>query len=68
MPYLIDLKQNFTQYAISDIMELNSKYTLCCISGYPCTITNTSIIVLRAQRGASRSLRHPSISMQNYEL
>lgn len=28
MPYLIDLKQNFTQYAISDIMELNSKYSI----------------------------------------
>lgn len=28
MPYLIDLKQNFTQYALSDIMELNSKYSI----------------------------------------
>lgn len=28
MPYLIDLKKNFTQYAISDIMELNSKYSI----------------------------------------
>ncbi|MDT2877131.1 replication initiation protein, partial [Lactococcus lactis] len=28
MPYLIDLKNNFTQYAISDIMELNSKYSI----------------------------------------
>ena len=26
MPYLVDLKNNFTQYAISDIMKLNSKY------------------------------------------
>lgn len=28
MPYLIDLKTNFTQYAISDIIELNSKYSI----------------------------------------
>ncbi|KSU19294.1 RepB family plasmid replication initiator protein [Lactococcus lactis] len=28
MPYLIDLRTNFTQYAISDIMELNSKYSI----------------------------------------
>ncbi|NEX50727.1 RepB family plasmid replication initiator protein [Lactococcus lactis] len=28
MPYLIELKQNFTQYALSDIMELNSKYSI----------------------------------------
>ncbi|HFU9602869.1 TPA: replication initiation protein, partial [Streptococcus agalactiae] len=28
MPYLIDLKKNFTQYALSDVMELNSKYSI----------------------------------------
>lgn len=28
MPYLIELRTNFTQYAISDIMELNSKYSV----------------------------------------
>lgn len=28
MPYLIELKSNFTQYAISDIMELKSKYSI----------------------------------------
>jgi len=28
MPYLIELKSNFTQYAITDIMELNSKYSI----------------------------------------
>ena len=28
MPYLIDLKNNFTQYALSDVMELNSKYSI----------------------------------------
>lgn len=28
MPYLIDLKNNFTQHALSDIAELNSKYSI----------------------------------------
>ena len=28
MPYLINLKNNFTQYAISDIMGLNSKHSI----------------------------------------
>ncbi|MBG1277903.1 replication initiation protein, partial [Lactococcus lactis] len=28
MPYLIELKKNFTQYALSDIMELNSKHSI----------------------------------------
>ena len=28
MPYLIDLKQNFTQYALSDVMESGSKYSI----------------------------------------
>lgn len=28
MPYLIDLKEKFTQYAISDIMELEYKYSI----------------------------------------
>lgn len=28
MPYLIDMKANFTQYSILDIMHLNSKYSI----------------------------------------
>ena len=28
MPYLINLKKNFTQHALSDLAELNSKYSL----------------------------------------
>ncbi|SBW31858.1 Replication protein (plasmid) [Lactococcus lactis subsp. lactis] len=28
MPYLINLKQNFTQHALSDLSELNSKYSI----------------------------------------
>ena len=28
MPYLINLKKNFTQHALSEISELNSKYSI----------------------------------------
>lgn len=28
MPYLVDIKSNFTKYLIRDIMELNSKYSI----------------------------------------
>lgn len=28
MPNAIELKQNFTQYALTDVMELNSKYNV----------------------------------------
>ena len=28
MPYLIELKKNFTQYALSDLVNLNSKYSI----------------------------------------
>lgn len=28
MPYLIELKNNFTQYALTDLVELNSKYSI----------------------------------------
>lgn len=28
MPYMIELKQNFTQYALSDLIDLNSKYSI----------------------------------------
>lgn len=28
MPYLIELKKNFTKYALSDVMRLNSKYSI----------------------------------------
>lgn len=28
MPYLIDMKKSFTQYALSDLIELNSKYSI----------------------------------------
>ena len=36
MPYLINLKKNFTQHALSDIAELNSKYSIQPIRALQC--------------------------------
>ena len=66
MPYLIDLKQNFTQYAISDIMELNSKYSIIL---YKWLSMHYNQYEHYGSKGGRReeqveTYRHPSISMQ----
>lgn len=66
MPYLIDLKQNFTQYAISDIMELNSKYSIIL---YKWLSMHYNQYEHYSSKGGRREeqvevYRHPSISMQ----
>ncbi len=66
MPYLIDLKQNFTQYAISDIMELNSKYSIVL---YKWLSMHYNQYEHYSSKGGRReeqveAYRHPSISMQ----
>jgi plasmid replication initiation protein len=65
MPYLIDLKQNFTQYAISDIMELNSKYSIIL---YKWLSMHYNQYEHYSSKGGRReeqveAYRHPSISM-----
>lgn len=66
MPYLIELKQNFTQYAISDIMELNSKYSIVL---YKWLSMHYNQYEHYSSKGGRReeqveTYRHPSISMQ----
>ncbi|MDT2841069.1 RepB family plasmid replication initiator protein [Vagococcus carniphilus] len=66
MPYLIELKQNFTQYAISDIMELNSKYSIVL---YKWLSMHYNQYEHYSSKGGRReeqveAYRHPSISMQ----
>lgn len=66
MPYLIDLKQNFTQYAISDIMELNSKYSIIL---YKWLSMHYNQYEHYSSKGGRREeqvevYRHPSILMQ----
>lgn len=66
MPYLIELKQNFTQYALSDVMELNSKYSIIlykwlCMSynQYEHYSTNGG-----RRNGQLEAYRNPSISLK----
>ena len=66
MPYLIELKQNFTQYAISDIMELNSKYSIVL---YKWLSMHYNQYEHYSSKGGRReeqveAYHHPSISMQ----
>lgn len=66
MPYLIDLKKNFTQYALSDIMGLNSKYSII-LYKWLCMFYNQ--YEHYSEKGGRRETqieeyRNPSISVQ----
>lgn len=66
MPYLINLKQNFTQHALSDIAELNSKYSIIL---YRWLSMNYNQYEHYSYKGGRReeqveSYRNPAISMQ----
>lgn len=66
MPYLIELKQNFTQYALSDVMELNSKYSIIL---YKWLSMNYNQYEHYSNKGGRReeqieNYRNPSISIQ----
>lgn len=66
MPYLIDLKKNFTQYALSDIMGLNSKYSII-LYKWLCMFYNQ--YEHYSEKGGRREAqieeyRNPSISIQ----
>jgi len=70
MPYLIELKQNFTQYALSDVMELNSKYSII-LYKWLCMYYNQ--YEHYSTNGGRRNLqleeyRNPSISMQELRI
>ncbi|MGT9536917.1 RepB family plasmid replication initiator protein, partial [Enterococcus faecalis] len=66
MPYLIELKQNFTQYAISDIMELNSKYSIVLYKWLSMHYTQYEHYSSKGGRREEQveAYHHPSISMQ----
>ena len=66
MPYLIELKEKFTQYALSDIMELNSKYSIIL---YKWLSMNYNQYEHYSAKGGRRTeqveaYRNPSISIQ----
>ena len=66
MPYLIDLKKNFTQYALSDVMELNSKYSIILYKWLSMNYNQYEHYSVKGGRRAEQveAYRNPSISIQ----
>ena len=70
MPYLINLKKNFTQHALSDIAELNSKYSIIL---YRWLSMNYNQYEHYSNKGGRRveqveAYRNPSISMEELRI
>ncbi|MCT3086062.1 RepB family plasmid replication initiator protein [Lactococcus lactis] len=70
IPYLINLKKNFTQHALSDLAELNSKYSLIL---YRWLSMNYSQYEHYSNKGGRRaeqveSYRNPSISVKELRI
>ncbi len=70
MPYLIDLKKKFTQYALSEIMELNSKYSIILYKWLSMNYNQYEHYSVKGGRRAEQveSYRNPSISMQELRI
>ncbi|MDM7538025.1 RepB family plasmid replication initiator protein, partial [Lactococcus lactis] len=66
MPYLINLKKNFTQHALSDIAELNSKYSIILYRWLSMQYNQYEHYSVKGGRRAEQveAYRNPSINMQ----
>lgn len=66
IPYLIELKQNFTKYALSEIMELNSKYSIILYKWLSMNYNQYEHYSNKGGRRAEQveSYRNPSISVK----
>ena len=66
MPYLIELKQNFTQYALSDLIDLNSKYSIILYKWFSMNYNQYEHYSAKGGRRAEQveAYRNPSISIQ----
>ena len=66
MPYLIELKQNFTQYALSDLIDLNSKYSIILYKWFSMSYNQYEHYSAKGGRRAEQveAYRNPSISIQ----
>ncbi|MCT3129225.1 RepB family plasmid replication initiator protein [Lactococcus lactis] len=66
MPYLIDLKKNFTQHALSDIAELNSKYSIILYRWLSMNYNQYEHYSVKGGRRAEQveSYRNPSITVK----
>lgn len=66
LPYLIELKENFTQYLLSDIAQLNSKYSIILYKWLSMHYNQYDYYSSKGGRREEQveAYRHPSISMQ----
>lgn len=70
MPYLINLKSNFTQHALSDILELNSKYAIILYRWLSMNFNQYEHYSFKGGRREEQidSYRNPEISMQELRI
>ena len=70
MPYLINLKKNFTQHALSDIAELNSKYSLILYRWLSMKYNQYEHYSVKGGRRAEQveAYRNPSISIKELRI
>ena len=70
MPYLINLKKNFTQHALSDIAELNSKYSLILYRWLSMNYNQYDHYSVKGGRRAEQveAYRNPSISIKELRI
>ncbi len=70
MPYLINLKKNFTQHALSDIAELNSKYSIILYRWLSMNYSQYEHYSTKGGRRAEQveSYRNPSISIKELRI
>lgn len=70
MPYLINLKKNFTQHALSDLAELNSKYSIILYRWLSMNYNQYEHYSVKGGRRADQveSYRIPSISVKELRI
>ena len=70
MPYLINLKKNFTQHALSEISELNSKYSIILYRWLSMNYNQYEHYSVKGGRRAEQveSYRNPSISIKELRI
>lgn len=70
MPYLINLKKNFTQHALSDLAELNSKYSIILYRWLSMNYSQYEHYSTKGGRRAEQveSYRNPSISIKELRI
>lgn len=70
MPYLINLKKNFTQHALSDLAELNSKYSIILYRWLSMNYNQYEHYSAKGGRRAEQveSYRNPSISVKELRI